>query len=61
MQYLSTAWSWLKGRLSEPSTWAGIAAAAGTIGVQLQSNTTIGAALVAAAIAFVKSETGASS
>ncbi len=47
---------WFIARIKEPSTWAGIAAAAGAVGVSLESNTSIVAAVVAAFLAVVKSE-----
>ncbi len=49
-------WEWAKDRLGEPSTWAGIAAAAGAVSVSLASHAGVAAAVVAALIAVVKSE-----
>ncbi len=46
-------WSWLVARLSEGSTWAGIAAFAAAVAHALQSNASLGAAVLAGAVAFV--------
>lgn len=51
-------WYWFVDRLDEPSTWAGIAAAAGSVSVSLQSNLGLVGAVVAAVVAFAKSESG---
>ncbi len=47
---------WFIARIKEPSTWAGIAAAASAVGVSLESHAGISAAVVAALFAIVKSE-----
>lgn len=47
---------WLKARLSEPSTWAGIGIGATAIGVALQSNSSLVGALIAGAVAIIKAE-----
>jgi len=48
--------AWVVARLAEPSTWAGIAAAAGAVGVSVGSHEGVAAAVVAALVAVVKSE-----
>lgn len=57
---MSSVWNWLKARFAEPSTWAGIAAAAGAVGASLQSKGGLAAALAAAVVAVVKAESGSS-
>lgn len=57
---LKKAFAWLLARLYEPSTWAGLSSASLAVGVYLQQPAG-GAtgAVVAAVMAFIKSEKGA--
>lgn len=52
---MSDVWNWLKARLSEPSTWAGIAVAATAIGSGLSNGSSWGA-LIGGALAAILSE-----
>lgn len=56
MNFLKNAALWILARLDEPSTWAGISAAAGAISTTLQSHAGLGVAIVAGAIAAAKAE-----
>ncbi len=49
-------WNWVKARLNEPSTWAGISAAAGAVSVSLESHAGLAGAVIAALVAIVKAE-----
>ncbi len=53
---MENIWEWIKARASEPSTWAGLAAAAGSVAASLQSGTGLAVAVVAALVAVVKAE-----
>jgi hypothetical protein len=53
---MQKVWNWFLARLSEPSTWAGISSGSMALSVALQSKAGLGAAAIAAVVAFVKSE-----
>jgi hypothetical protein len=55
---MANVFSYLVARLGEPSTWAGIAAGAAAVGVSLQSNTGLYAALLSGLAAFLVPEKG---
>lgn len=58
---MKTVWNWLMARLSEGSTWAGIAAASGAAAVALQNHAGLWAALVAALAAIFIPDKGSNS
>lgn len=58
METLEKVLAWIGRRLAEPSTWAGIAAAATAVGLSVGSNATVGASVVAALVAIAKAEAG---
>lgn len=58
---MKSFFNWLMARLSEGSTWAGIAAAAGAASVALQSNHGLWAAAAAAFAALMIPDKGSDS
>lgn len=57
---MQTVLSWITARVSEPSTWAGIAAGAAAIASALNSHTSLAAALAAGVAAVVIGEKSSS-
>jgi hypothetical protein len=55
---MTDAWNWLKARLAEPSTWAGLAVGAMAISNGLANKTDL-AGLIGGALAAVLSEKSA--
>ena len=56
MDFIGKSLHFLAQRLSEPSTWAGFAAAAAATGVALESHVGLGAALLSGIVAFLVPE-----
>jgi hypothetical protein len=53
---MGNVWNWILARLSEPSSWAGIAAGAAAVSAGLQSNTGLAASVLSGILAVVVTE-----
>jgi hypothetical protein len=53
---MGNVWNWILARLSEPSSWAGIAAGAAAVSSSLQSNTGLAASVLSGILAVVVAE-----